>query len=365
MQPSTTDKNDALHIADGVLRGVADESSSLDELKNAIARHRNTWRVADTGMARQTLGIEIGAAVAKFFVKRWTRDETSPTRQLTAKAIVDVKRRLAHDTYRDHVADILDAFDVRNQSARRDWLVPPGQFDFSKPERLLEGAPDHTDIIYVYGTRGPRAAAHADGAFFADEMRILSGDEEALLIFDAVAPRSERRPGTMVIEIGAGSTELALIGRDDRHHVTAFAVGGAHQAGLDDVVTAIATGDIKRAAHVLESPATSAQTFLDEVRLRSIGAGMFINPNKSSAAMRASVAKANDGQINVDDIRRYADEDPTAPFAAKAKILAKIARALGIDNVREGTKGGLKEALGQFIGRALATTLTPPAPRRA
>jgi hypothetical protein len=349
-------EGEAFHVASGALKGFAAATPEiLAHVKAAIALHRNARRVETAAPSRQTFGIEIGAGVAKLFVKAWPQGAA-------AQAIVDVKLRLPKRTgtpetdraYRGRIEDILATF---AGGATNACLIPPQAIDLDAPQKLRDACPPNTNVIYVYGTQGPRDSTRQSGPLFPGTLRTLTGDEEARLLFDAIVPQDARHPGAMAIEIGTGSTELALIDAAGRTHAIAFAVGAGKPEALGHVARALETGDIEHAADHLESPTRSAATFIAAAHSAKTARTLFINPNKDSAAMRAH-AKDKAGALPTEAVARYASEHPTAPFAVKAKILATIAKALGHTAVREGNKGGLKEGMAQFVGRAL----TPPSP---
>jgi hypothetical protein len=340
---------------------VGEERSALDKLKADIDLHRKKQRDAQP-KSRQSVGLEIGAGVAKFFVKQWMPKASTGW---TGKTIVDAKMRLAKrngsdQAYREQIDRIFETFGIADHGRDGDWLVPPKQFDFERPRTLLKDCRPDRDILYVYGTQGPREAARTL-PLHPDEMRILTGDEEGLLVFEAIVPKSCHKPGAMAIEIGTGSTELALIGRENRKHAITFAIGGAQQTGLDDIVRGITSGNIVRdAGRYLESKERSAQSFIDAARVFTSGgtrkAGcLFINPNTDSAEMRSRAGNTGAAArtLDVGEILHYAQDNETAPFARKALILGRLAKAFAFATVHEGTKGGLKEGMAQFIGEAL------------
>ena len=339
-------ESEPFRVSDGALKGFAPAAfGALDALAQTITRHRNERRAQAQRQSRQTFGIELGAGSAKLFAKQWTQDAPAQT-------IVDVKLRLVRRTgtpdteraYRNQIEHILAAFATHT---RTDHLVPPQHIAFDAPERLRAACPPDTDVLYVYGTQGPRESTRSSGPLFPRTLRLLTGDEEARLMFDAIVPPESRHPGAMSIEIGTGSTELALIDAAGRQQTITFQLGAARQDPLAAIAKAIATTDITPAVDHLEGPASSAATFLTESRRTNLR--LYINPNKQSAGMRDQTRPAPGTPIPLATIARYAT-DQTAP---KAKILATLAQAFALTTIHEGTKGGLKKAMAQFVGRAL------------
>lgn len=348
-------ESEPFRVSDGALKGFAPASfGALDDLAQEIAHHRNERRAQAQAQAqhksRQTFGIELGAGSAKLYAKQWTPDAP-------AQAIVDVKLRLARRTgtresdraYRNQIEHILAAFATHT---RTDHLIPPQHIAFDAPERLRAACPPDTDVRYVYGTQGPRESARSSGPLFPQTLRLLTGDEEARLMFDAIVPPESRHPGAMSIEIGTGSTELALIDASGRQHTITFQLGAARQDPLAAIAKAIATTDIAHAVNHLEGPASSAATFLTESRRTTLR--LYINPNKQSAGMRDQTRPAPGAPIPLATITQYAQ----AHAAPKANILAALAQAFALTTIHEGAKGGLKKAMAQFVGAALTTNAT-------
>ena len=82
--------------------------------------------------------------------------------------------------------------------------------------RVLEGL--GAERTLAFGTSAVRDAENGE-AFLGEiewsygfQTRLLSGDEEALLTFRGVAAGREVEPGTLIVYIGGGSTELILGG---------------------------------------------------------------------------------------------------------------------------------------------------------
>jgi hypothetical protein len=347
-------EGDAFRITGGALKGfTAATPENLAHARAAIALHRAAHRADVKPPSRQTFGIEIGAGVAKFFAKAWTQGAPGQT-------IVDVKLRLGprvgtpetDRTYREKIEEILNAFNLTQPpkvGASSDRLIPPQNIDLSAPHKLREGMPPDADVIYVYGTQGPRASTRQSGPLFPAVLRVLTGDEEALLMFDAIVPQDARTPGAMAIEIGNGSTELALIAAGGRKHAVTFVLGEAQHEGLTTIARAIASGDIAPATRHLESDPVSAAAFLVEARRPTLR--LFISANKQSADMRSIARPAPGAPIPVAAVDRYAREHAPAP---KPTILATLAHAFTCTTIHEGKQGGLKEAMAGFIGHALA-----------
>jgi exopolyphosphatase / guanosine-5'-triphosphate,3'-diphosphate pyrophosphatase len=97
---------------------------------------------------------------------------------------------------------------------------------------------------------------------YAFKTRLLSGDEEALLTFRGVSPGRDVAPGTVVIDVGGGSTELILGGPDGVAFHTSLDLGcvrlterfgtdfGATAAHVQDVLAGSVPTDVRPQAAI-------------------------------------------------------------------------------------------------------------------
>jgi exopolyphosphatase / guanosine-5'-triphosphate,3'-diphosphate pyrophosphatase len=125
--------------------------------------------------------------------------------------------------------------------------------------------------------------------------RLLSGDEEARLVRSGVATGSELRPGTLILDLGGGSTELIL---DDRH--LSLDLGSVRMTErFDEDVPAIR-------AHVRDAlPALDAA--------RAVGVAGTVT---TIAALDLGLAEYDPEQVHGHRISRRAVEEQLARLAA-------------------------------------------------
>jgi hypothetical protein len=332
---------DRFVLRDGRLTGYVDTRWREPELIALL--HAVILDHLGGGVGRLTFGIEIGTGSAKLYGARWPSASSGVP-------VVDVKLELPQLlAMSDPISRYGEMIDTLVEPFRADvgWLVPPENIDLDEPGCVLDGCADRAaDLVYVYGTHGPREARDIDPRMVPPYLRILSGEEEARLVFDAIVPPEHAAPGTMAIEIGSGSTELILIDNAGRKRTIAFAVGGAHQGSLEGIASALAAADARNLQPYLECDLSTATDFIAAEK-SAPRAALFMNPNRDSEALRRSMAVP----LTVAAARDYADTS-TDKFAPKAKVLAALARALGFTVIHEGRKGGLKAAMAAFIARA-------------
>jgi hypothetical protein len=337
-------ESDRFALRDGVLTGFVNahwhrRPELVSLLREAIGN------IVHEGAGRTTLGIEIGTGSAKLYGMRWGGGDP----------FVDVKLELSRfEQMQDSAVEYPAQIEALAEPFLSGFgcLIPPANIDLEDPSRIRDACPnERANLLYVYGTQGPRQAQRRDVRLVPRYVRVLSAEEEASLIFATVVPPDcAAKPGTMAIEIGSGSTELMLVDRTGRLRTIAFAIG-RDDAALAAIVRGIEARDIVgHAGRHLETDAASAATFVEEAAAQS-PALLFINPNRDSQRFRRSVKGRRDA-LDVAAARGYADA--ADKFSPKAKILAALAEAFGFSIIHEGRKGGLKKAMASLIARGMS-----------
>jgi len=145
------------------------------------------------------------------------------------------------------------------------------------------------------------------GSDYGLTTRLLSGDEEAALTFKGISSEREVAPGTLLVDIGGGSTELVLGGPDGVSFSTSL------QLGCVRLTERFLAGDRPTTAE-LDASAAHVRSLLP--RLRADGAIGVAGTVTTIAALDLGLAEYDPERIHGHVISRAAAERELARLAA-------------------------------------------------
>ena len=315
-----------------VFRGESVDPCALAALGAVMGEGRKAGAVLG-------LGVEIGTGSIKLLGRTW--------RGVVGETTSNIKIQVPRLPDRHYVSSLNRLLDgLRHELGLS--LIDARRLDPADAENMFAGFGPIRDFAYAYGTHGLRRLGRRGGEL--EQVRILSGDEEGLLAFDAIVPEDGRRPGVVAVEIGTGSTEIVRVAADGRRLPLALALGGETPA-LPDIRHFLATEDIGTLAPWLESPQDGISAFF------SGGAAareLYINPSRASATFRAFAGGGDVVSLDASVIESFRSAHPGDGFAAKAEILLAILDGLGLTGFRAGQAGGLKAGMARLVATGLA-----------
>ncbi len=333
------------------------ERQTMDEIRTAISLQREA-----SGEGILGLNIEAGSGFIKLLAKLWQED----ARGFHGETIADVKlqlgRRTADATLAATLNDLITFFcDGLGLKA-----IQPENFNIGKPHDLFADFAEPRDFACIYGTQSLRDLARTLGRDVLPRIRILSGDEEGQIVFAAIIPEADhKRPGTVAVEIGSGSTEIVCVADDGDLLPLTVAIGArTTEPPLKALEGFLRTGDARPDLQdLLESPPDTVTAFFG--RKPSPVTDLFVNPSRASVTYRGfaharSTISGDDGiQLDQDMVEAYNQIHGQDGFAPKAGILLTVANGLGLHSFREGRKGGLKEGIAVLLAEGLTALAHP------